>query len=142
MNRAKQVSIFGHVVLIMQQNRAQPIQPISQLLPKRVGWPRPVRPALKRTLAQDFNSFYIMFYYSFSTTYQKIGDLFCPVTYISKLSYSAFYGNSEPFFFLINCVLLRREHMLKNLNSLSSNGFSVNTLYSYTLGILSQMVFK
>ena len=28
---------------------------------------------------QDFNSFFIMFYYIFSTTYQKIGDLFCPI---------------------------------------------------------------
>ena len=27
---------------------------------------------------QDFNSFSIMFYYIISTTYQKIGDLFCP----------------------------------------------------------------
>ena len=36
---------------------------------------------------QDFNSFSIMFYYIISTTYQKIGDLFCPV-YISGLSHS------------------------------------------------------
>jgi len=37
---------------------------------------------------QDFNSFSIMFYYIISsTTYQKIGDLFCPV-HISGLSHS------------------------------------------------------
>ena len=33
--------------------------------------------ALKRRPVQDFNSFSIMFYYIISTTYQKIGDLFC-----------------------------------------------------------------
>ena len=55
-------------------NMAWPIQPISQFLPKRVGWPCPVRSALKRTPVQDFNSFSIII----STTYQKIGDLFCP----------------------------------------------------------------
>ena len=31
---------------------------------------------------QDFNSFSITFYYFFSTTYQKIGDLFCPVIFL------------------------------------------------------------
>ena len=36
---------------------------------------------------QDFNSFSIIFYYLISTTYQKIGDLFCPV-HISGLSHS------------------------------------------------------
>ena len=36
---------------------------------------------------QDFNSFPIMFYYIISTTYQKIGDLFCPV-HNSGLSHS------------------------------------------------------
>ena len=68
-------------------NRAWPIQPISRFLPKRVGWPCPVRSALKRKPVQYFNSFSIMFYYIFSTTYQKIGDLFCPV-HISGLSHS------------------------------------------------------
>ena len=41
----------------------------------------------KRTPMQDFNSFSILFYYISSTTYQKIGDLFCPV-HISGLSHS------------------------------------------------------
>ena len=59
-----------------------PIQPISRFLPKRVGWPCPVRSALKRTPMQDFNYFSIMFYYIFSTTYQRIGDLFCPVIFL------------------------------------------------------------
>ena len=40
---------------------------------------------LKSTPLQDFNYFSIMFYYVISTTYQKIGDLFCPV-HISGLS--------------------------------------------------------
>ena len=35
---------------------------IQAHLPKRVGWPCPVRSALKRTPVQDFNSFSIMFY--------------------------------------------------------------------------------
>ena len=38
-----------------------------------------VRSALKRTPVQDFNSISIKFYHIISTTYQKIGDLFCPV---------------------------------------------------------------
>ena len=31
---------------------------------------------------QDFNYFSIFFYYIFSTTYQKIGDLFCLVIFL------------------------------------------------------------
>ena len=50
-----------------------------------LGWPCPVRAALKRTPVQDINSFSIMFYYIISPTYQKIGDLFCPA-HISGLS--------------------------------------------------------
>ena len=57
-------------------NRAWPIQPISRYLPKRVGWPCPVRSALKRTPVQDFNSFSISIYYIISTTFQKLRDLF------------------------------------------------------------------
>jgi hypothetical protein len=41
-----------------------------------------------------FNSFPIMFYYIISTTYQKIGDLFCPV-HISELSHSVRVGTLE-----------------------------------------------
>ena len=63
-------------------NRTWPIQPISQFLPKSVGWPCPVRSALKRTPLQDFNYFSIVLYYIISTTYQKIGDLFCPVIFL------------------------------------------------------------
>ena len=36
---------------------------------------------------QDFDFFPIMFYYIISTTYKKIGDLFCPV-HISGLSHN------------------------------------------------------
>ena len=46
---------------------------------KGLGWLCPVRSALKRTPLQDLNYFSIMFYNNISTTYQKIGDLFCPV---------------------------------------------------------------
>ena len=60
-------------------NRAWPFKPF---LPKWVGWPCPVRSALKRTPVQDFNSFSILFYYIISTTYQKIGDLFCLVIFL------------------------------------------------------------
>ena len=65
-------------------NRARPSHPFWQLLG---GWPCPVSSALKRTPVQDFNSFSMMFYYIITTTYQKIGDLFCPVP-ISGLSHS------------------------------------------------------
>ena len=60
-------------------NRAWPSKPICQ---KRVGWPCLVRSALKRMPVQDFNSFSIMFYYIFSTTYQKIGGLFCSLIFL------------------------------------------------------------
>ena len=40
----------------------------------------PVMSDFKRTPVEDFNSFSIMFYY-ISTTYKKIGDLFCPVIF-------------------------------------------------------------
>ena len=49
--------------------------------PTCFGWPCPVRPALKRTPVQDFNSSTVMFYYFLSTTFQKIGDPFFPVSY-------------------------------------------------------------
>ena len=52
-----------------------------------LNWLCPVKSALKRTPVQDFNSFSIMFYYIFSTTYQRIGDLFWPV-HIYALSHS------------------------------------------------------
>ena len=61
---------------------AWPIHPISWFLPQRVGWPCLDRSALKRTPMLDFNSFSIMFYYIISTTYEKIGDLFCPVIFL------------------------------------------------------------
>ena len=59
---------------------------IPLLLADGLGWPCSVRSALKRTPMQDFNSFSIMFYYIITTTYQKVGDLFCPV-HISGLSH-------------------------------------------------------
>jgi hypothetical protein len=31
---------------------------------------------------QDFNSFFIMFYYNISTIHQKIGDLFCSLIFL------------------------------------------------------------
>ena len=55
---------------------------IIRFLPKRVGWPCPVRSAFKRTPVQDFNSYSILFFYNISTKYQKIGDLFCPVIFL------------------------------------------------------------
>ena len=51
----------------------QPSHPFWQ---KVLGLPCPVRSALKRTPVQDFSYFSIMYKYIFSTTYQKIGDLF------------------------------------------------------------------
>ena len=56
--------------------RARPTHPFLQLL---VGLPCPVKSALKRTLLQCFNSFSISFYYIITTTYKKIGYLFCLV---------------------------------------------------------------
>ena len=54
---------------------------------KGLGWPCLARSALKRSPVQDFNYLFIMFYCIISTTYPKIGDLFCPV-HISGLSHS------------------------------------------------------
>ena len=56
--------------------------PSKPFLPKRVGWLCPVRSAIKRTSLQDLNSFFIMFYYIISNTYQKIRGLFCPFIYL------------------------------------------------------------
>ena len=63
-------------------NRAWPSHPFWQKLADWLNWPCPVRSALKRTPVQDFDSFSIMFYYIISTTYQKIGDLFCPLVFL------------------------------------------------------------
>ena len=67
-------------------NRAPPFYLFWQKSADWLNWPCPVRSALKRTPVQDFYCFSIMFYYIFSNTYQKIGDLFC--RYISGLSHS------------------------------------------------------
>ena len=42
----------------------------------------PVKSALKKTPVQDFNYFSLMFLCIISTTYQNIGDLFCPVIFL------------------------------------------------------------
>ena len=77
-------SFTGVLLRAVLHNRARPSHLFWQ---KGLGWPCPVRSALKRTPVQDINSFSIMFYYIISPTYQKIGDLFCPV-HISGLSHS------------------------------------------------------
>ena len=57
-------------------NRARPSKPICQK-----GWDgcAQLGQPWKGHLCRIFNYFSIMFYYIISTTYQKIGDLFCPV---------------------------------------------------------------
>ena len=54
---------------------------IQALSAKMGGMAVPVRSALKKTPVQDFNSFFIMFYYIISTTYQKIGRPILPCSY-------------------------------------------------------------
>jgi hypothetical protein len=112
-NKAKHVSNFlicgaknvvedyGKIIKILHgcpfegwPNRERPFHPFWQ---KELGWPCPVRSALKRTPMEDFNSFSIMFSYIISTTYQKIGDLFCPA-HISGLSHSVYTANGPLFF--------------------------------------------
>ena len=73
-------------------NRAWPSYPFWQKSADWLNWLSPVRPALKRTPVQDFNSFSIIFYYFINTTNQKIRDLFCPV-HISGLSKSVSIGD-------------------------------------------------
>ena len=68
-------------------NRARPSHPFWQKSTDWLNWLCPIRSVLKGTPVQNFNSFSIMFYYVIRTTYQKIGDLFCPV-HISGLSHS------------------------------------------------------
>ena len=63
------------------------MQPSHPFWQKGLEWPCPVRSALKRTPVQDFNYFSIILYCIISTTYQKIGGLFCPV-HISGFSHS------------------------------------------------------
>ena len=62
--------------VLLRADLTGPGMAIQAHLPKRVGWPCPVRSALKRTPMQDFDSFPIMFYYIISTTYQIIGAYF------------------------------------------------------------------
>ena len=82
--------------------RARPSYPFWQLL---VRWLCPVRSALKRTPVQDFNYFSMIFYYIISTTYKKIGDLFCPV-HISGLSHSV----SRGFLMELSCYFTTLWH--------------------------------
>ena len=50
-----------------------------------MGWLFPVRSTLKRMPVQDLNYFSTIFYYIFSNTYQKIGDLFFPVIFVESI---------------------------------------------------------
>ena len=70
------------VVAVRRDHRSGVTLPtiaIPPFLAEGLGWLCPVMSALKRTPGEDFNHFSIMFCYIISTTYQKIGDLFCPV---------------------------------------------------------------
>ena len=75
-----------------------------------LNWPCPVRSFLKRTPMQDFNSFSLMFYYIISTTYQKIGDLFCPVIFLDfrtvcrLIFHNLCIFNHDPYRSLKNCL--------------------------------------
>ena len=58
----------------------------------------PVKSALKKTPVQDFNYFSLMFLCIISTTYQNIGDLFCPVIFLDFLPWyvqKPFYSTSS-----------------------------------------------
>ena len=68
---------------------------LANFCKKRVGWPCPVRSALKRTPIQDFNSFSMIFYHTFSSTYQRIGDLFCPVIFLDFRSVTRQVANNS-----------------------------------------------
>ena len=67
-------------------NRTRSSYPFWQKLADWLNWLYPVtnsvRSALKRTPVQNFNHFSIMFNYIFSTTYERIGDLFCSVIFL------------------------------------------------------------
>ena len=89
-------------------NRAWPSHPFWQKSADWLNWPCPVGSAIKRIPLQDFNSFSIMFYYIISTTYQKIGDLFCPVVFLDFRTVC-----SASIFSLLQKSLKARECQLK-----------------------------
>ena len=72
------------------------------------------------TLMQEFNSFSIMFYYIISTTYKKIGDLFCPVVFLDFRTVC-----SASIFSLLQKSLKARECQLKKHLLACSFHFSV-----------------
>ena len=83
--------ILGGVLELRAKQHSQ-FSPFARFLGKWAKLAVPFGWLLQNDL-QDFNFFPIMFYYIISTTYQKIGDLFCPV-HISGLSHSVKYLHS------------------------------------------------
>ena len=80
----------------------------SQFLPKRVGWL--VSP--QKDACAGFQPFFsIMFYYIFSTTYQKIGDLFCPIIFLD---------------FRTVCPDVSKSSLGLNIETKKSNGIGLN----------------
>ena len=95
----------------------------SQFPPKRGGWLCPVRSALNKTPVQDFNSFSIMFYYIFNTTYQKIGDLFCPYIFLDFRTVCLGYSTTKTFCLRINISINKqgRNSFFQLENFISNN---------------------
>ena len=86
----KRIEILHERCFVGWPNGSRPSHPFWQKSADWLNWPCTIRSALNRTPVQDFNSSSIIFYYIISTTYQKIGDLFCSV-HISGLSHSVNY---------------------------------------------------
>ena len=55
---------------------------------------------------QDFNSFSILFYYIISTTYQKIGDLFCLVIFLDFRTVWVVHISNQVLLDCVDCELI------------------------------------
>ena len=94
-NAGKRIKILHGCSFEGWPNRAWPVQP------QRVEWLCPIRSDLKRTTVLHFNSFFIMFHYIFSTTYQKLGDPFYPVIFLDFCVWFPYFQTSIFSFFSI-----------------------------------------
>ena len=81
----KEIKSCMGVLLRADLTKAMKSRVNQQIPAKKDGMAVPVRTVLKRTPVQDFNSFFIMFYYIIrfiTTIYQKNGDLFCSFVFL------------------------------------------------------------
>ena len=81
---------------------------------------------------QDFNSFSIMFYHIIFTTYQKIGDLFCPFIFLDFRTVWFIDMWSTPRDYKSLKINLITKH-LRNMKILQWNTYTIKNIYEKSL---------